>query len=796
MILCAGCLLALVVVSGAAPAAAVGGKAPWRAITDVTILTGSGEIISPGTVLYRDGLIEAVGKKVRLPEGTKVTSEKGKVLLPGLVAADTVLSTGPWEDEPSLLPEIVAFDGFDFFDRYRLQLASGTTCAYLSPGRIRLIAGQGSVARLGAAPQRALVSRTAALDAVLTAEALSPPGLFKPEVYPRPSKPFPHVEEQLPHTRASQIAELRRFLQSDEPIVARLKKKELPLRVRADSVREIRAALRLAADYGVRLIIVGGREAGELAGQIKARKAAVVWLCTFSAEQVDARDVPADPRRLAAARDTLRKLARAGVEVAIVSAGGEGRDLLSAAAYAVAHGFPREKAIAAITAGAAHILGVDDRVGRIEDARAADFVLLNGMPFAEGATVVKTFVGGRLVYEHEAEKRNAQRGDVVLRDALVLTGDGGRFPDTDILIEKGTIVTLGSNLRAPERAEEIDLRGKVVIPGMIDLASRLGTHFVRGNAEAEEVPSFSGDETFLLSLGEVIRHDEPAFRACVEEGILGLVVRGGSGTLVAGTGAYILPGAGPPDFLARPFACLDIDISGSSRASRLSSLRSLLRRLAGYEKARESYEEALEEYGHRKPRDKENRLKEPMPPSVDATMERLLEARKRELPLFVRAERGDEITDVLTVLAEEGGYVCALVDAAGIGRAENVARMTRGVILTPPYQRWIEGKRVDLPRLLAEKDIPFALASGGATGSLHLRYYAGEAVRRGLSPDLALRSVTSVPAKLLGLSGRYGMIAAGRRANLVVLDGEVFAPGSRVLMVLIHGKVAFRRSSP
>ena len=45
------------------------------------------------------------------------------------------------------------------------------------------------------------------------------------------------------------------------------------------------------------------------------------------------------------------------------------------------------------------------------------------------------------------------------------------------------------------------------------------------------------------------------------------------------------------------------------------------------------------------------------------------------MPLFVRAERGDEITEVLKVLAEEGGYVCALVGADGVGRAENVARM-------------------------------------------------------------------------------------------------------------------------
>jgi imidazolonepropionase-like amidohydrolase len=57
---------------------------------------------------------------------------------------------------------------------------------------------------------------------------------------------------------------------------------------------------------------------------------------------------------------------------------------------------------------------------------------------------------------------------------------------------------------------------------------------------------------------------------------------------------------------------------------------------------------------------------------------------------------------------------------------------------------------------------------------------------------MALRAVTSVPARLLGMSDRVGTIARGRLANLVVLDGEAFAPGSRVTMVLVKGNVVYQ----
>jgi len=762
-------------------------ESPVLALTGVNLVTEDGKVIKGATIVIKGGVISAAGPEVKAPRGAKVQDLRGAYVLPGLVAADTALVLQEGEDAPSIYPEKVAFDGFRLYADWRRQFEDGTTCAYLCPGKARLVSGRGSVVRLGVEdPHSALLRREAALETVLTDSSLNPPGLFKPEVYPRPSKPFPHVERQLPTARASQIAELKKFLESSHPIAQAVRRGELPLRIRADTPRQIREALRLARSLRLHPTIVGAAQAGALAGDLRRSKAQVVWLCPFDPERAVARDpvrFGPDPFRFL---ETPGLLAGAGVPVAIATTRGDGRSLLAAAAFAVSHGMPKEKALRAITVEAARILGVSDKVGVVAPGRPADLVVLNGPPFAAGARVIRTFVAGRVVYEGRRPPAGRSGGDLLLRGALVLTGDGGRFPGTDILIRDGRIAAVEAGLKAPEGVKVIDLEGKVVAPGMIDLASRLGTHVL--GEDSTQAPSFRGGDTFLLSVGSILRPEDPAFSPCLREGVLGLVVRGASGSVVSGTGAFVLPGRRAPDFVELPFACIDIDVSGPSRFARLNSLRSLLRRLESYRQAWKRYREALKEYQHRKPRDTENKLKEPAPPSADPVMDRLLEARKRAIPLFVRAERGDAIQGALKLLADEGGYECALVGASGIQHVENVARMCRGVILTPPYFRKVEGQWVDLPKLLAGRDIPFALASGGAEGSYYLRYYVSEAVRRGLSPDRALRAVTSVPARLLGVSDKFGVIARGRIADLVVYDGEVFAPGTRVVMVFVEGR--------
>ena len=84
---------------------------------------------------------------------------------------------------------------------------------------------------------------------------------------------------------------------------------------------------------------------------------------------------------------------------------------------------------------------------------------------------------------------------------------------------------------------------------------------------------------------------------------------------------------------------------------------------------------------------------------------------------------------------------------------------------------------------LHKAGVAFALTEG------RLLEQARLALRFGLPRDVALASITSTPAKLLGLDGRLGTIAPGRDADLVALSGDPFDLNTTVRWTMIDGVV-------
>lgn len=62
------------------------------------------------------------------------------------------------------------------------------------------------------------------------------------------------------------------------------------------------------------------------------------------------------------------------------------------------------------------------------------------------------------------------------------------------------------------------------------------------------------------------------------------------------------------------------------------------------------------------------------------------------------------------------------------------------------------------------------------------------AVKRGLSKRDAIASVTTTPARLLGLERTHGRIAAGMSANLIVAEGDLFDDGTKIWKVFVDGQ--------
>ncbi|KAF8942248.1 hypothetical protein BGZ52_012737, partial [Haplosporangium bisporale] len=104
------------------------------------------------------------------------------------------------------------------------------------------------------------------------------------------------------------------------------------------------------------------------------------------------------------------------------------------------------------------------------------------------------------------------------------------------------------------------------------------------------------------------------------------------------------------------------------------------------------------------------------------------------------------------------------------------------------YKKEAFQSSVNAPKILADAGIAVAMKSDHPVlNSQHLVYEAAMARHYGLSEKLALASVTTVPAKALGLDHRIGKIAVGMDADVVIWEKHPLALGSHPLQVYIDG---------
>lgn len=146
-------------------------------------------------------------------------------------------------------------------------------------------------------------------------------------------------------------------------------------------------------------------------------------------------------------------------------------------------------------------------------------------------------------------------------------------------------------------------------------------------------------------------------------------------------------------------------------------------------------------------------------------------------------------------MAREGfGEMRMILDAAAEAWKEPALLVRSGTAVVlppfPPTGRTTEGAMMaaNVAKLLTDQGVLVALSAHGSTSiSSGLAVQAGAARRGGLSLDQALASVTTIPARLLGIETRVGTVEAGKDADLVFWSGEPFQPTSRITGVLVSG---------
>ena len=400
-------LLAVVAVRGGPLVAAE--PLPVLAIHGDMVHTMAGPPIKDGLVIVAEGKIARVGaaKDVPVPDGARVL--RGRVVTPGLVDAHTVVGlTGYLNQEQDqdqldrgdpLQPELRAIDSYNPRERLIEWVRGfGVTTIHTGHAPGALVSGQTMVVKtLGDTVDEAVV-RPAAMIAVTLGDQARPGGddpkkspgtrskavaMLRGELV----KTLDYVrKQQLPDVDKRPARDLRR-----EAFAEALAGK-LPLLVTADRATDIDAALRVAAEFKLRLVLDSAAEAYLLADRIK--QAGVPVIVHPSMRRAGMGETENLSFETAA---TLRK---AGIPVALQS-GFEGyvpktRVALFEAGIAAANGLEFEEALATITIDAARIIGVEDRVGSLQPGRDGDVAVFDGDPFEYTTHCTAVVVNGRV----------------------------------------------------------------------------------------------------------------------------------------------------------------------------------------------------------------------------------------------------------------------------------------------------------------------------------------------------------------------------------------------------------------
>lgn len=387
---------------------------------------------------------------------------------------------------------------------------------------------------------------------------------------------------------------------------------------------------------------------------------------------------------------------------------------------------------------------------------------------------------------------------MALRGAKVYTGAGAPIENATIVLSNGKIVDVGKDVVVPPDAKVIELAGKVVIPGLIDAASRL---FL---PPGERSPGSA--EHHVLDALDLYQRD---FREAVEQGVTTVYVGPLSLGPVNGLGAVLHLDAARTVLLKDAALKLTLGASGGDTSTALERYQSYPQLKAAFDGGRqyaeawEKYRKEFSEYEQKKAKKEE--AKEPTKPKIDPRNEVLAHALDPKQTLKVRIEvhAADAILLALR-LAEEFKLRVVLEHATeGASAAAAIAKARTPVVAGPIFR--MGGYSVDYlnhsvatPAALVKAGVPVAIGSfgderAGQWGPGATRFLADAAAfaaSRGLTREQALATVTSDAAKVLGIDKTHGSLEKGKAADLVVLSGEPFDSATRVEQTLINGEAA------
>lgn len=389
-----------------------------------------------------------------------------------------------------------------------------------------------------------------------------------------------------------------------------------------------------------------------------------------------------------------------------------------------------------------------------------------------------------------------QSGEVLIKNATVLTAARGTLEGTDILIRGGKIARIGKGLSAGAGAKVIDATGKFVSPGIIDAHS---------HSMVSAINEGSLSVTSMTRIRDMLDPGDITIYRALAGGVTSALLLHGSANPIGGQSQTVKFKWGHPveDY---PIAdappgikfALGENVKRSSanfqpgqavryprtRMGTMETIRDAFRRARDYKQAWDDY----------------RAKKTKVPPTVDEQLQPLVEILEGKRFVHCHGYRSDEHLNLLKMAEEFGFTVRTLqhgLEAYKI--APEIAKAGTGVsIFTDSWSYKLEAYDA-IPYnayILWKNGVLVSINSDSDERMRRLNLDAAKVMKYGGVPEQdALQMITLNPAKQLGIDKRTGSVEQGKDADLVIWNTHPFSSFSHPEITMIEGEVYFDRAA-
>jgi len=377
---------------------------------------------------------------------------------------------------------------------------------------------------------------------------------------------------------------------------------------------------------------------------------------------------------------------------------------------------------------------------------------------------------------------------IAIRDARIVPVSGPVIEKGTIVMRNGLIADVGAGVAVPAGAMVVEGQGRTVYPGLFDAGTTIGLTEVPGLMESDDFSDL-GDFTPNLMAFDAF-HSSSVFVAIARAGGVLHVITMPSGGMVPGQGAVMAMGGSTAyEMEVARHGPMGLDFP------KLQDYvpPAYTRRRHPYVDARDYQTKMKElvEFFARARRHMEAREKNPAMPR-DTRYDAMIPVLKGQQPVFIDVQSGLDIKKAVE-FGKEQKLNFALVGADDAPKLADFLKENgvRVIIGLPEPQPIREDDPFDAvcraAATLHAQGVRFAFGTGYQADDRNLRHAVGMAVACGLPQDVALRSVTLTPAEIVGVADKIGSIEKGKRANLVLTDGDIFEYGTHIVQTFVNG---------